>query len=259
MGQILLKICLIAFIGWCFFARRFLLSLPSLIYWWIMDIVHYDKNLFREYGLRLYCGKQGSGKSIGIVYDLERFRRRYPKCKIYTNFGYRAQTAPLNSLNDLLDSSKLNGTDGVIFAIDEIQNEFSSAASKDFPESLLSQITQQRKQRICILASSQVFTRIAKPLREQSFIVVDCKTVFGRYTKLRYISADDYLEYAENPNPKKRLKLRPMKIITFVQTNALRNCYNSYELIRRLSREGFCERKPDTNINVNNVTVVRHK
>lgn len=252
MWEIVYKIGILILIGWCFFARRFLLSLPSLVYWWIMDIVHYDRNLFREYGLRLYCGRQGSGKTTGMVYDLEQLRRRYPKCKIYTNFGYKSQTAPLTSLNDLLDPKLLNSTDGVIFAIDEIQNEFSSATSKDFPESLLSQITQQRKQRICILATSQVFTRVSKPLREQCFIVVDCKTIGGRYTKLKYINADDYIEYAENPDPKKRLKLRKRKIVTFVQTDVLRNCFDSYELIKRLNRDGFAPKASNLDIVVNN-------
>lgn len=254
------KLIILLCIGFCIFARRFLFSLPSLIYWWIQDIIHYDKDLFREYGLRLYCGKQGAGKTIGMVHDLEFYRRRYPKAKIYTNFGYTGQTAPLTSLNDLLDPKFRNGTDGVIFAIDEIQNEFSSATSKDFPESLLSQITQQRKQRICILASSQVFTRVSKPLREQTFIVVDCKTLFGRYTKLKYISAEDYIEYAEHPDPKKRLKLKKKKIDTFVQTDSLRNCYDSYELIKRLNRVGFSPKVQDLSVNLNNnVTVVKRK
>lgn len=253
MPDILFKLLILVVVGFCVFARRFLLSLPSLIYWLIMDIVHYDRDLFREYGLRLYCGRQGAGKTIGMVYDLEYLRRRYPKVKIYTNFGYCAQTASLKSLNDLLDSQLLNGTDGVIFAIDEIQNEFSSASSKDFPETLLSQITQQRKQRVCILASSQVFTRIAKPLREQSFIVVECKTLFGRYTKLKYIDADDYIEFADNPDPKKRLKLHKKNIKAFVQTDALRSCYDSYELITRLSRDGFVSKISDTNISIKTV------
>lgn len=259
MGEILYKILLIGVIIWCIFARRFLFSLPSLVYWWIQDIIHYDKNLFRLFGLRLYCGAQGSGKTMGMVHDLEEYRLRYPKLKIYTNFGYINQTAPLKSLNDLLNPDLLNGTDGVIFAIDEIQNEFSASTSKDFPESVLSQITQQRKQRICILASSQVFTRVAKPLREQTFIVVDCKTIGGRYTKLRYVGADDYLSYADNPTPKKRLKLRAKKVKTFVQTDALRNCYNSYELIKRLSRVGFKPKLADLEVNVNNYNVVSRK
>lgn len=258
LSEILFKIIILFIIGFLIYARRFFISLPSLIYWVIRDISHYDRDLFRLYGFRLYCGRQGSGKTIGMVSDLEDYRRRYPKCKIYTNFGYSAQTAPLTSLNDLLRPEFRNGTDGVIFAIDEIQNEFSCSDSKDFPESLLSQVTQQRKQRICILATSQVFTRVAKPLREQCFIVVDCKTLFGRYTRLRYIDADDYIEYCDDPTPKKRLKLRSKKVKSFVQTDSLRNCYDSFELIRRLNRTGFSPKISNFDFR-NNVTVVNRQ
>ena len=54
----------------------------------------------------------------------------------FTNIAYKYQTAPLESLNDLLKYR--NG--GIIYALDEIQNEFSFAVSKDFPETLLSEI-----------------------------------------------------------------------------------------------------------------------
>lgn len=136
-----------------------------------------------------------------------------------------------------------------------LQNIQNILVTLDFPESLLSQITQQRKQRVCILASSQVFTRVAKPLREQCFIVVECKTIAGRYTKLKYINADDYLSYADNPTPKNRLKLKKRKIKTFVQTDILRACYDSYEIISRLSRDGFRPKLPDVDITINNHVV----
>lgn len=231
--------------------RKFIFSLPSLSKWIFKDLRNRDGS-FKLYGLRLYTGRQGAGKTIGLVYDLERYRRKYPRAKIYTNFGYKHQTAPLTSLNDLIDPDFKNGTEGVIFAIDEIQNEFSCANSKDFPESLLSQITQQRKQRVCILATSQVFTRVAKPLREQCFIVVKCKTIFNRYTMLRYYDAEDYNLYADNPSIKMRRKLHKKSYQSFVQTDELRNLYNSYELIERLNRTGFVPKLPEANFVSNN-------
>lgn len=238
----------------CIF-RRFIFSLPQLVRYKIKDLKNFNKDYFKLYGLRVYTGRQGAGKTIGLVYDLERYRKRYPKAKIYTNFGYKYETAPLNSLNDLLDPALKNGTDGVIFAIDEIQNEFSCANSKDFPETLLSQVTQQRKQRVCILATSQVFTRVAKPLREQCFIVVVCQTLFSRYTRLKYYDADAYIEYADNPSRDKRRKLRKKDYQSFVQTDSLRDLYNSYLLIERLSRVGFAPKQQvinTTNILVSN-------
>lgn len=247
----MLNLLIFIFLFFIIIFRRFVLSLPSLLRWLFKDIRNCDQS-FKLFGLRLYCGRQGAGKTIGLVYDLERYRRKYPRAKIYTNFGYIHQTAPLSSLNDLINPDFKNGTDGVIFAIDEIQNEFSCANSKDFPESLLSQITQQRKQRVCILATSQVFTRVAKPLREQCFIVVKCKTIFNRYTMLRYYDAEDYNMYADNPSPKMRRKLRKKQYQSFVQSDELRSLFNSYDLIERLSRTGFVPKLPDQNFVSNN-------
>lgn len=240
-----------------FIFRRFLIQSPKFFYYKYLDLLNAKKDYFKLYGLRLYCGRQGAGKTIGLVYDLERYRKRYPRAKIYTNFGYKHQTAPLTSLNDLLNPSLKNGTDGVIFAIDEIQNEFSCANSKDFPETLLSQVTQQRKQRVCILATSQVFTRVAKPLREQCFIVVVCQTLFSRYTRLKYYDADAYIEYADNPSRDKRRKLRKKDYQSFVQTDSLRDLYNSYLLIDRLSRVGFAPKQQV--INTTNIVVSNAK
>ena len=240
-----------------FIFRRFLIQSPKFFYYKYLDLLNAKKDYFKLYGLRLYCGRQGAGKTIGLVYDLERYRKRYPRAKIYTNFGYKHQTAQLTSLNDLLNPSLKNGTDGVIFAIDEIQNEFSCANSKDFPETLLSQVTQQRKQRVCILATSQVFTRVAKPLREQCFIVVVCQTLFSRYTRLKYYDADAYIEYADNPSRDKRRKLRKKDYQSFVQTDSLRDLYNSYLLIERLSRVGFAPKQQV--INTTNIVVSNAK
>ncbi len=64
-----------------------------------------------------------------------------------------------------------NGTKGVLFLIDEIHSEYSSKSWKDFPEELLSEISQQRKQRIKIVATSQIYSRVVKQLREQAFLL----------------------------------------------------------------------------------------
>lgn len=242
---IILAICV--YVCVCY---RFILSLPSLLPLWMKDIVHYDIHKFSLFGLRMYTGRQGSGKTIGMVYDLERYRKRFPHAKIYTNFGYKYQTGALTSLNDLISDDYKNGEDGVIFAIDEIQNEFSCANSKDFPETLLAEVTQQRKQKVCILTTSQVFTRVAKPLREQCFFVIKCSTLFGRYTMLKYYDADRYNDYVDNPSRDNKRRLIRKSYQSFVQDDNLRNLYDTYEKIKRLSRTGFVSK-----IN-NNQTIV---
>lgn len=223
-------------------ARSFILCLPECFFWWYRDIRSYNKEKFRPYGLYMFCGKQGAGKTMGLVYTLERYRKQYPNAKIYSNMQYEYETAPLKSLNDLLDKSLYNGEKGTIFVIDEIQNEFSCATSKDFPETLLQLVTMQRKQKIVILATSQVFTRVAKPLREQCFFVIDCFTFLGRYTRLKWFFADDYNQYVDNPTPKAKLKMRKKRKDCFVQSDRLRDLYDSYALVARMSRHGFVEK-----------------
>lgn len=235
-----------------FVFRRFLIALPELVYWWFRDIKNFDRELFRPFGCWFYVGKQGSGKSMSLIYQLERLRRRYPKCKIYTNMGYRFETAPLKSLNDLLNRDLYNGKYGTIFVIDEIQNEFSCQTSKDFPETLLSLITQQRKNRILILTTSQIFTRVSKPIREQCYRAIECQTFFGRYTRNKIFNGIQYSDSIDLPPDKRRRACKRINLQTFCQTDYLRECFDSYKLIERLNRNGFVPKIGDLN-NVTNV------
>lgn len=223
--------------------RLFLLHLKDFLKWKYVD---FKRNLakkksgvreFKEYGLKVYTGRQGSGKTVSLVSRANELRDLYPKALIYSNFAYKYADGQLTSLNDLLTIR--NGDDGVVFLIDEIQNEFSSASSKDFPEDLLRTVTMQRKQSIVILATSQVFTRVAKPLREQCFEVIECRTFLGRWTRLKCYDADDYNLMIDNVDPKKRFKVHKKWRMSFIQSDSLRSCYDTYEVVKRLSRNGF--------------------
>ena len=57
--------------------------------------------------------------------------------------------------------------------------------SKDFPVEMLTEITQQRKQRKMIIGTSQVFSRIAKPIREQTYMLYEPTVLFGCITFVR--------------------------------------------------------------------------
>lgn len=249
----LLKIGVIVLL---FLFRHFIMCLPELLYWWMKDLLNYDKELFRSYGVWMFCGKQGSGKSMSLIYHLEKLRRRYPKCKIYTNMGYIFENAPLKSLKDLLNTDFYNGKYGTIFVIDEIQNEFSCQTSKDFPESLLSLITQQRKNRVLILTTSQVFSRVSKPIREQCYRAIECSTFLGRYTRNKHFNGIDYSDSFDLSPEKRKKACKKLYIECFVQTDYLRNCFDSYKLIERLDRNGFVPKISDNynNVNITNVT-----
>src|SRR5690606_17277532 len=78
-----------------------------------------------------------------------------------------------------------NGKYGVVYLIDEIHTYFNSLESKGIPPYIFTEISQQRKQRKLIIGTSQLFTRIAKPFREQCDTMISCNTWFGVFTRNR--------------------------------------------------------------------------
>lgn len=216
-----------------------LIKIIDFIKWKFKDAKERKNNpdLFREFGVTMFTGRQGAGKTMALVEHLEQLRRRYPKALILTNFGYEHETQPFNSWQDLFEVR--NGDLGVIFCIDEIQNEFSSASSKSFPETLLSEITQQRKQKMKILATSQVFTRVSKPLREQCFEVAECRTLLGRWTFVRCFDADDYNAIIDANNPVLKQKARRKWRKNFIQDNHIRELYDSYAKVERMKKTEY--------------------
>lgn len=195
--------------------------------------------IFKPFGMTMFTGPQGSGKTIAMTDYVLDLKAKYPKCKVYANYTIDGMDGKLKSLNDLLKLR--NGEDGIVFVIDEIQNEFSTAASKNFPETLLSTITQQRKQRIHIVASSQVFTRVAKPIREQCYCVVDCRTFWNRWTRVRAYPADEYNSIIDSNALDKKRKIHCVWKKSFIQTDVLRNKYDTYAVVERMSRVGFAD------------------
>ena len=137
---------------------------------------------FRPDGLIIFCGPQGSGKTLSAVNYVYNLLKIYPKCKIVTNveltdYPFDGERVFLFESADDFKKYK-NGEFGVIFLIDEIQLYFNSLGSKNINMDVMAQISQQRKQRIHIVATSQVFGRMAKPLREQFDVVIYCEKKF---------------------------------------------------------------------------------
>lgn len=230
------------FVYWLSELKPFKSKFLDFFRWLIVDIYRHffegGYKIFREFGVTMFCGRQGDGKTVAMVEYLERMRKRYPNVKIYTNFAYVHETAPMEGWRQLLEVR--NGTDGVIFAIDEIQNEYSSAAWKDVPDALLSEITQQRKQRIKIVTTSQVFARVAKPIREQVYDVVECRTLLNRWTFCRTFDGWEYSAVCEQPD--KKLKLSRKSRRSFVQHDKFRSLFDTYKKVERMQRMEFTDR-----------------
>lgn len=213
----------------------------NLFRWLLVDFLQRDqyRGEFREYGFTFFVGRQGAGKTISMVRYLEVMKERYPECLIITNFQYYRADKIMDDWRDLL--SIRNGTKGVIFAIDEIHSEYDSSKWADIPEDLLSEISQQRKQRIKIIASAQFFGRVAKPLREQAMTVVACRTLLGRLTLNREYDSLEYAAVVDNPLVVAR-KVKPLRRSSFVQSDFLRQCYDTYAKVERMKKTKFIPR-----------------
>lgn len=117
-----------------------------------------------------------------------------------------------------------------------------TVSGKTFLNGILSVITQQRKQRIKIYLSSQVYTRVVKQIREQCFDVIECKTILGRWTRLKCFDAEDYNTIVDNPSPEKKFHLHKKWRRSFIQSNYIRNLYDSYKVVENMKKAEFINR-----------------
>ena len=191
--------------------------------------------LFKEYGMTLYAGRQGGGKTMSMVKQANDWREEYEGLFIASNFGYEFEDFSLKGFKDILkvvEMAKERQAIGVLVLWDEIQNDIDSFSKT--PIEILRFITQQRKQGVKILATSQVFTRVSKAIREQTYEVVECSTFLGRWTFNRCYDADVYELYFDNPE-KRKDRLVTKNKVNFIQTDYLRGCYDSYMVIQTLN------------------------
>lgn len=222
------KIKKFSIIGWIFsIFKRLLWDLPRRF---VLDWYDRKPDAFNEYGVHIFAGEQGSGKSIAVAEFILRLKKMYPACKIHTNIDFKEQDGKVTSPDDFIMNN--NGEFGMIVFLDEIQNWFSSMESKNFPVEALEDITQQRKQRKIFLGTSQVFTRVSKPIREQTTLLYKPLTVAGCLTVVRV-----YKCKLDDSGTVKKEVLR--KLYFFVHTDEIRQAYDTYERVERLASKGY--------------------
>ena len=207
----------------------------------LIDLAKYKRNFRKENpeyfypeGLLVFCGSQGSGKTLSAVQYVKKLCIEYPRAVLVTNTkinGLPAHTAVIsyNGIESL--TSHENGLCGVIYFIDEIHLEFNSLESKNFPIEVMIEVSQQRKQRKHIVGTSQVYMRMAKPLREQIKNVVICKNFFKciQFNKL----IDGESAHEENG----KLKFDTVKNIIWFHSPKLYNSYDTYAKMKRYRKE----------------------
>ncbi len=199
---------------------------------YIEDLFTRPADFFPYQGMIIFEGRQGSGKTISMVRYMKDMQYEYPEALCTTNLAYTDEDKPLKTWTMLIDYK--NGYKGVVVAMDELQNWFSSNDSKNFPPGMLSLITQNRKNRRIILGTSQNFYLLAKAIRSQATEVRRCATYFGCLTVVRRL--EPILDSEGNV-----VEWKKRGIYCFVHDKELRDSYNTWKVIENLRKSGFKE------------------
>ena len=154
-----------------------------------------NPDYFYPSGIWVFCGAQGSGKTLSAVQCLQRICREYPNAIVVTNLDVKGVDNEIVQFEDYSQLEKMdNGIKGIIFFLDEIHVLWNSLESKDIPISEMACFCQMRKNRRVIIGTSQVYSRIAKPIREQLQYVIDCKNLFGLIQVNRILDPSESIE-----------------------------------------------------------------
>jgi ATP-dependent Clp protease ATP-binding subunit ClpX len=237
------------------FERNFLLTLPIIrqllftlrFFAWVMyDTVKAIINgkEVHLWGIWCFVGLPGAGKTMSLVQYLDEQRRKYgDKIKIITNFYYAGQDEHLENYEMLLKEYDCS----VIFAWDELQNEFNSREYRKFPIQLVHELTQNRKGHgKQVVYTTQTFTAVDKNFRGLTTRVVDCRTYLGRLTSTRHFRRELYQAYAETNSVERKLKIKPLKKFRFIQTDYLRSRYDSYQRLDYLKGLDYVGMTPES-------------
>lgn len=132
-------------------------------------------------GIVVFTGIQGSGKTLTAVQYINKLCGMYPQCIVVSNcalnLDYDNKVLKYEGYEQI--KSLDNGFAGIILFLDEIQSEFNSLDSKSVDPAWFQVISMQRKRRLHVVGTSQLFSRIAKCWREQFHNVVECRCLFN--------------------------------------------------------------------------------
>lgn len=222
--------------------KKMWLPLPlNFIRWKIIDLyrrIKYGQKV-HLYGIRAFVGLYGGGKTMGMSYYLRSMRKKYgDSIYIATNYFYSDEDFKIDSWKDLLPEYDKP----VIFAYDELQNEFNSREYKGFPASLMTLLTQNRKGNgKQIIYTCQDFETVDKNFRRLTKDVGVCHTILSRFTTVKFYDTEDYNNLISTPEVNKRMKIRKKYKLSFVQDDDIRNCYDSFQMLESAKSKDYIE------------------
>lgn len=228
-----------------FFKKLFLF--PAFISYHVydkLDYYYYGKyKLVNEWGIHLFCGDFGQGKTSAAVLRAYELCKRYPQLTVRTNINLTNFPAH-TKIEKIIDLDSIaTAADNTLFLIDEIgtiMNARESTTKKTcVPRAVYQQICQNRKRKIIIYGTLPYFPNLDKQIRDITTTITECeafpKYPFSRiFTFTRY-SYKEYDAYLRNCTyiPK------PDFVDVVLQTDKHRQLYNTNELVDDLLKLDF--------------------
>ena len=219
-----------------------LFAFPLFLYYIIYDKLIYKyyrkKKLFPGWGIHLFTGKFGAGKTSLMTIKAYKLCRKYKQLHVVTNiqltnFPEWTKILPLNTAEDIL-----NAPDNSLILIDEIGTLFNSrdfsTGKNSVPKPVFQHLCQCRKRHLMIYATVQRFNLLDKQIRDITATVTECTSTmrhpFSRMlTGLTY-DIEEYEAYTTN----KLYKPRVDSTYVAIQSDKYRHLYDTTELIQGL-------------------------
>ncbi len=222
------------------FFRMVVFNSPRIVFYSVFDIVDYIVHQkwkeFNYYGIDLFIGMFGHGKTLSATHKARQIYKQFGN-KVRFISNYKLIGIPYTPLINFTQICNLEFDKGdyvgTVVLIDEIEDILSHRNYKDFPLAMLSVLTQQRKNHVYIMCTAQRFFMVDKIFRGITTNVIDCNK-YWRFQHVRYYDAWEY----ENALSNVRL-LRPLSNKWWFVSNKDYKSYDTSEMISGTASSDF--------------------
>lgn len=215
---------------------------PSMWYYWLYDHLCYwyfrEYKLFYGWGIHLFTGKFGKGKTSIMTMKAYELACKYPQLTILTNIKLKNFPEHTNILELKHADDILNAPNDTLVLIDEIGTLFNSrdftSGQNSVPKPMFQHLCQCRKRKMMIYATVQRFNLLDKQIRDITADVTECHSSpqhpFTRILSGINYDIDEYEAYCLNRLYNPRIQHTDV----YVQTNQSRQLYDTSELVQGL-------------------------
>lgn len=234
--------------------KTFILSffkLPKFYMYFLYDFLVYvflkQYKQFYGWGIHLYVGRFGAGKTNSAVYYVYQQCLKYKQLSVLTNikltnFPKWTKILELKTAQDIL-----NAPENCIVLIDEIGTIFNSrdfsSGKQAVPKVLFQHLCQCRKRHLQIIGTVQKYNLLDKQIRDISADVTVCKCFakhpFSRIVTTYTYDVDEYDMYMSNRMYTPRL----LSSDVYIQSNLCRNLYDTSELVDNMLNKEYLSDK----------------